>query len=133
MSQARPMVIDVESITCLTAHVATNWVESMRGCRAAARRGCAWGCLALSPAAPRTVNARSVSVRVRRFCRDFPALRAALADDAAEKHRAALAGNAVVVTGYVAANPIPHISPCFERKNDGYREGKESATVWDNR
>ena len=55
----------------------------------------------------------SGAVRVRRLSRDFPSLGPALADDAPEKHRAALARHAVIMASHVAANPIPHNTPCF--------------------
>ncbi len=56
-------------------------------------------------------RARSGAVGVRRLCRDLPPLRPSLADDASQKHRAAFARHAIVMTGHVAANPIPHSTP----------------------
>jgi hypothetical protein len=71
----------------------------------------ACGSIVPQPEAPRLRDELG-AVRVRRFGRDVPSLGATLAHDAAEEHRAAVARDAVVMAGYVAANPIPHSTPC---------------------
>ncbi len=46
---------------------------------------------------------------------DHPTLRATSADQAPKENRAPLAGDAVVMSGYVAADPVPHSTPARKR------------------
>lgn len=64
-------------------------------------------------------------VRMRVFRMDYPSLRAASADDAAEEHRPSVAADRVVMSGHVAADPVPHNTPT--NKEVVAREGKPGA------
>ena len=91
------------------------------------------GTFELSPAAARSVNrARSGAVGVRSLCRDLPPLRPSLADDAFQEHRAAFARHAIVMTGHVAANPIPHSTP-YLLKTERDRSWARKVPAWDTR
>ena len=57
---------------------------------------------------PAVLRSRAVRVRVPRMRMHDPALRPPSADDATQKHRAAIAGNCVVVPRHVTIDPAPH-------------------------
>ena len=115
-SQARPSVIGLTAVTgrsgARSAAAARRGVRGDRSQDSGGRR--AMETLGHCRQPPRAVSTRrSGAVRVRRLSRDFPSLGPAFADDALEKHRTALARHAVIMASHVAANPIPHITPCF--------------------
>ena len=61
-------------------------------------------------------GAGAVRVRVRLARVHDPPLRAASAHDATQEHRPAVARNAVVMAGYVAADQTPHRSPFLKNE-----------------
>jgi hypothetical protein len=60
---------------------------------------------------------------------NHPALRSPAAGGAAEEHRSAVAADAVIMSGHVAADPLPHKSP-YENWLADKAVGKRNATLF---
>jgi hypothetical protein len=82
-----------------------------------------------APRGARRSGARRSSVRMLVIHVNHPALRSPAAGGAAEEHRSAVAAHAVVMSGHVAADPLPHKSP-YENWLADKAVGKGSATFF---
>jgi hypothetical protein len=68
-----------------------------------------------------------LSVRMRVFGMHHPPMGSSSAGNAAQEHRAADAADRVVMTGDVAANPVPHGTFLFQNRRPA--DGKGSASL----